>query len=118
MVKTSSISPSPITTADTDHSKFTAKCGVVSRCKECYVHPCTKSKDKAKGAHKLRSHDVTSDHRLIMWRVVGGGHVSSADGFSASEMLDGLVSVDRYFDVDEARFETDGDDDDDDDDEI
>ncbi|CAN0910328.1 hypothetical protein LINGRAHAP2_LOCUS26230 [Linum grandiflorum] len=94
----------------TNHSKFTGKCGV-PRCKECHIHPCTKSKDKAKGTHKSRSQDVASNHRLVTWRVVDGGHLSHSNGFSASGMLDRLVDSDRYFDADdeEARREIDDD---------
>ncbi|CAN1749135.1 hypothetical protein LINPERHAP1_LOCUS3602 [Linum perenne] len=83
----------------TNHSKFTGKCGV-SRCKECHIHPCTKSRDKAKGTQKSRSNDVVSNHRLVTWRVADGGHVSKCDGFSATGMLDRLEVVDRDFDDD------------------
>ncbi|KAG9446354.1 hypothetical protein H6P81_012482 [Aristolochia fimbriata] len=38
----------------TNHSKFTGKCGK-ARCTACHAHPACKSRDKAKGTHKVKS---------------------------------------------------------------
>ncbi|OMO69104.1 hypothetical protein COLO4_29257 [Corchorus olitorius] len=38
----------------TNHSKFTGRCGR-ARCLECHMHPACKSKEKAKGSHKVLS---------------------------------------------------------------
>ncbi|XP_068651755.1 uncharacterized protein [Aristolochia californica] len=38
----------------TNHSKFTGKCGR-ARCTTCHTHPACKSRDKAKGTHKVKS---------------------------------------------------------------
>ncbi|GMI99112.1 hypothetical protein HRI_003580500 [Hibiscus trionum] len=80
----------------TNHSKFTGQCGR-PRCLGCHMHPTCKSKDKAKGSHKLKSSE------MVTWRVVDGRSGFKDYGFSASMILDHLS-----YDVD---------DDDDDDDE-
>lgn len=49
--------------------------------------PVQKSKDKTKGAHKLKSNDVVSSHRLITWRVVDGRPGLNFSGLSATGML-------------------------------
>ncbi|KAH6758563.1 histone-lysine N-methyltransferase trithorax-like protein [Perilla frutescens var. hirtella] len=65
-----------VSSKPTNHSKFTGKCGR-SKCYDCHIHPASKSKDKVKGAQKIRSSlDVVSNYRLITWRVV-----DSAPGF-------------------------------------
>ncbi|KAL6288183.1 hypothetical protein ACE6H2_012573 [Prunus campanulata] len=53
-----------VATKPTNHSKFTGKCGK-PRCTECHIHPASKTKDKTKGNHKLKSSDVLSNHRLV-----------------------------------------------------
>lgn len=73
----------------TNHSKFTGKCRL-ARCSGCHNYPACKSKDKTKGAHKLRSCDVVSNHRLVAWRVVDTGPGLNFSGFSASGILDHL----------------------------
>ncbi|KAF6165391.1 hypothetical protein GIB67_018835 [Kingdonia uniflora] len=50
-----------VTSKPTNHSKFTGKCGR-SRCGECHVHPASKSKDKAKGAQKLKVWDGRTNY--------------------------------------------------------
>ncbi|XP_028778528.1 uncharacterized protein LOC114735048 [Neltuma alba] len=75
-----------------NHSKFTGKCSV-PRCNACHVTPSSKSRDKAKGTHKLKSSDVLWNARRASWRVVDvrpGFHLS---GLSVTQMLDHL-SVD------------------------
>ncbi|KAJ8615640.1 hypothetical protein MRB53_035012 [Persea americana] len=56
----------------TNHYKFTGCCRK-SRCPGCHSRPACKPKDKTKGTHKLKSYDVTLNHRLIEWRVVDKG---------------------------------------------
>ncbi|XVE67784.1 hypothetical protein DITRI_Ditri09bG0016000 [Diplodiscus trichospermus] len=73
----------------TNHSKFTGRCGR-PRCLGCHMHPACKSKDKTKGAHKLRSNDIVTDYRLITWRVVDERPGLKFSGFSASRILDHL----------------------------
>ncbi|KAL5991195.1 hypothetical protein ACLOJK_012101 [Asimina triloba] len=74
----------------TNHSKFTGKCGR-ARCVGCHLHPACKSEEKSKGARKLRSLDVSLNHRLIAWRVVdNGGAGFNCSGISATRMLDYL----------------------------
>ncbi|KAJ0972835.1 hypothetical protein J5N97_020794 [Dioscorea zingiberensis] len=74
----------------TNHSKYTGKCRKV-RCLECHSHPVTKSRDKAKGAYKLKSCDVSKNHRLVSWRVAGNGSAWKYSGISASEILSQLL---------------------------
>ncbi|CAL1385924.1 unnamed protein product [Linum trigynum] len=84
----------------TNHSKFTGKCRV-PRCNECHIHPCGKSKDKAKGTHKSRagSHDVATGH--LMWRLADRQHVSDSDGLSSATEISGyLVASNEYNDDD------------------
>lgn len=85
----------PSAAKPTNHSKFTGKCKR-ARCAACHSHPVSKSRDKAKGTHKLRSCDVALNHRLASWRVaaagVDDGHWSKYSGFSASGILDQLSS--------------------------
>ncbi|WOL14361.1 hypothetical protein Cni_G23141 [Canna indica] len=81
----------------TNHSKYTAKCRR-AKCRDCHSAPASKSRDKAKGAHKLRSCDVLLNHRLVSWRVVvdedgeDGRRFVNCKAFSASEMLDHLCA--------------------------
>ncbi|KAI3463072.1 hypothetical protein Pfo_019735 [Paulownia fortunei] len=89
------VSPKP-----TNHSKFTGKCGR-SKCHNCHIHPACKSKDKVKGAQKIRSSsDVVSNYRLITWRVVDAAPGLKFSGFSATGMLDYLASDDYMDDCD------------------
>ncbi|KAJ8750249.1 hypothetical protein K2173_014164 [Erythroxylum novogranatense] len=88
----------------TGHSKFTGKCGR-PRCNGCHLNPCCKSKDKAKGNHKLRSLDVVSDYRLLSWRVVDGRPGLKFSGFSATGILDHLANDYEDDDVDDSVFE-------------
>ncbi|CAI0374432.1 unnamed protein product [Linum tenue] len=72
----------------------------VPRSEECHIHPCTKSKDKAKGTHKSRamSHDVVASHT---WRLVDCQRVSDSDWFSSATEFSGyLVASKRYNDDD------------------
>ncbi|KAG6412784.1 hypothetical protein SASPL_125472 [Salvia splendens] len=85
-----------ISSKPTNHSKFTGKCGR-SKCNDCHVHPASKSEDKVKGAHKMRSSsDVVSNYRLITWRVVDSASGFKVSGFSATGILDYLDRVDDY----------------------
>ncbi|XP_018682746.2 uncharacterized protein LOC103989833 [Musa acuminata AAA Group] len=79
----------------TNHSKCTARCRR-ERCKDCHFSPVSKSRDKAKGAHKLRSCDVVLNHRLVLWRVVDGGRLLSSRKISASEIVDHLYSSSQH----------------------
>ncbi|PIN17818.1 hypothetical protein CDL12_09522 [Handroanthus impetiginosus] len=99
-----------VSSKPTNHSKFTGKCGR-AKCHDCHIHPACKSKDKVKGAHKIRSSsDVESNHRLITWRVVDASPGLKLSGFSASGVLDFLSNND---DID-CGYEDDYNDDDDD----
>lgn len=63
----------PIAKAPTkpaNHSKLTGTCRRDARGKESRSIPESKSRDKAKGAWKLKSCDVLLNHRLVAWRVV------------------------------------------------
>ncbi|KAH0450398.1 hypothetical protein IEQ34_021090 [Dendrobium chrysotoxum] len=71
------------------HSKQTGKCRR-PRCTECHSLPASKSKDKAKGAHKLRSCNVKLNHKLVSWRVVNGGQWPKFASASASDLLSQL----------------------------
>ncbi|XP_050230949.1 uncharacterized protein LOC126679966 [Mercurialis annua] len=66
----------------TNHSKFTGKCGK-PRCNECHMNPSSKSKDKTKGTHKMKSGD-------------GLSNFTSMSGFSAAGVLDHIDDVDFY----------------------
>ncbi|CAL9764538.1 unnamed protein product, partial [Musa acuminata subsp. burmannicoides] len=79
----------------TNHSKCTARCRR-ERCKDCHFSPVSKSRDKAKGAHKLRSCDVVLNHRLVLWRVVDGGRLLSSRKISASEIVDHLYASSQH----------------------
>ncbi|KAL8528161.1 hypothetical protein ACS0TY_005825 [Phlomoides rotata] len=76
-----------VPTKPTNHSKFTGKCGR-RKCDDCHVTPASKSKDKVKGAQKMRS----SPQVLITWRVVDDARPGfNASGFkSATAVLDYL----------------------------
>ncbi|KAJ6841475.1 uncharacterized protein M6B38_306310 [Iris pallida] len=94
----SSNAKAPSVAKPSNHSKFSGKCKR-ARCAACHSHPVSKSRDKAKGTHKLRSCDVALNHRLVSWRVApaevvedGLGHWSKYSGFSASGILDQLSS--------------------------
>ncbi|KAJ6812286.1 uncharacterized protein M6B38_149330 [Iris pallida] len=94
----SSNAKAPSVAKPSNHSKFSGKCKR-ARCAACHSHPVSKSRDKAKGTHKLRSCDVALNHRLVSWRVapaedddVGSAHWSKYSGFSASGILDQLSS--------------------------
>ncbi|KAL3813853.1 hypothetical protein ACJIZ3_015121 [Penstemon smallii] len=83
----------------TNHSKFTGKCGR-AMCRDCHIHPACKSKDKVKGALKIKSSsDVVSNHKLISWRIVDAKSGFRVSEFSATGMLDYLTSAD-YMDHD------------------
>ncbi|KAL1813511.1 hypothetical protein ACET3Z_023576 [Daucus carota] len=50
-----------VSSKPTNHSKFTGRCGK-PKCSDCHMQPASKSKDKAKGSHKLKSAtDVSID---------------------------------------------------------
>ncbi|KAI8028744.1 hypothetical protein LOK49_LG01G04128 [Camellia lanceoleosa] len=94
-----------VSTKPTNHSKFTGKC-TRPRCVECHLHPGSKSKDKAKGTHKLRSGDVVSNHRLVSWRVVDAAKPGlNFPGFSASRVLDHLDNDDYWNEDDDCEDE-------------
>ncbi|KAM0940794.1 hypothetical protein DsansV1_C18g0154011 [Dioscorea sansibarensis] len=79
----------------TNHSKYTGKCRK-ARCLECHSHPVTKSRDKAKGAYKLKSCNVLMNHKLVSWRIIAGnGNALKHSGISASEMLRQLLGYER-----------------------
>ncbi|URD92888.1 hypothetical protein MUK42_01930, partial [Musa troglodytarum] len=76
----------------TNHSKCTSKCRT-ARCKGCHSNPMSKSRDKAKGAYKLKSCDVVLNHQLVAWRVVNNsGSLLNYKVASASETLDHLYA--------------------------
>ncbi|KAI3452514.1 hypothetical protein Pfo_009178 [Paulownia fortunei] len=86
-----------VSTKPTNHSKFTGKCGR-PMCRERHISPACKSKDKVKGAQRLRSSsDVVSDYILISWRVVDARPGLKFSGFSATNVLEYLAS-DEYMD--------------------
>ncbi|KAK7844800.1 hypothetical protein CFP56_010305 [Quercus suber] len=84
----------------TNHSKFTGKCGTPG-CTGCHDHPACKSKNKTKGTHKLKSHDVVSNSRLISWRVMDRKPGLNFSGFSATGILDLLYNDHTNDDDDE-----------------
>ncbi|KAK4417847.1 hypothetical protein Salat_2197400 [Sesamum alatum] len=88
-----------VSTKPTNHSKFTGKCGR-PMCRDCHSHPVSKSKDKAKGAQKMKSaSDVVSNYRLISWRVVDASPRPPGlklTGFSATTLLDYIDYMDHH----------------------
>ncbi|KAG9158247.1 hypothetical protein Leryth_000381 [Lithospermum erythrorhizon] len=87
----------------TNHSKFSGKCGR-SKCTSCHIHPACKSKDKAKGTNKLRSHDVVSNYKLVTLGVVDSGYGLKFTGVSATgilELLGNNYYGDNYDDSEE-----------------
>ena len=59
-----------VSSKPTNHSKFTGRCGK-PKCSDCHMQPACKSKDKAKGSHKLKSAtDVSIDFSYISWQLV------------------------------------------------
>ncbi|KAG8384912.1 hypothetical protein BUALT_Bualt04G0167500 [Buddleja alternifolia] len=97
-----------VSTKPTNHSKFTGKCGR-PMCRGCHDHPACKSKDKVKGAHKIKSSShVGPDYNLVTWRVVNARPGLKFSGLSATGALDYLAG-DDYVDRD---YEDDYDEDD------
>lgn len=89
----SEIGANPLLLKPSNGSKFTGsgKCKK-PRCRSCHYHPVNKSKDKAKGSHKLKSCDVALNHRLVSWRVVGDDlGILDYKGASASAVLRDLA---------------------------
>ncbi|XP_042397417.1 uncharacterized protein LOC121987749 [Zingiber officinale] len=87
------------TAKPTNHPKFTGKICRGARGKESRSIPESKSRDKAKGARKLKSLDVLLNHRLVAWRLVDAGAVADDDGeegrrhhLSATEMVEKLYA--------------------------
>ncbi|KAL0331906.1 UNVERIFIED_CONTAM: hypothetical protein Scaly_2092100 [Sesamum calycinum] len=90
-----------VSTKPTNHSKFTGKCGR-PMCRGCHSHPVSKSRDKAKGAQKIKSaSDVVSNYRLITWRVVDARPGLKLTGFSATSVLDYIDYMDRDYEADD-----------------
>ncbi|CAL5325353.1 unnamed protein product [Camellia sinensis] len=83
----------------TNHSRFTGKCGR-PRCRGCHQHPASKSINKTKATHKLRSANLVSNCRLATWRVVDAKPGLNFPGFSVSRVLDHLDNND-YWDEDD-----------------
>ncbi|KAL0381784.1 UNVERIFIED_CONTAM: hypothetical protein Sangu_0242700 [Sesamum angustifolium] len=77
------VSPKP-----TNHSQFIGKCGR-PRCPHCHVCPAAKSKDKVKGAQKMRSSSL--DYRLIAWRGMDPESGKRFSWSSATGVLDYLA---------------------------
>ncbi|KAK4426089.1 hypothetical protein Salat_1377400 [Sesamum alatum] len=77
------VSPNP--------TKFTGKCGR-PRCRHCHVCPAGKSKDKVKGAQKMRSSSL--DYRLIAWRGMDPESGKKFSWSSATGVLDYLADDD------------------------
>ncbi|KAL7135884.1 hypothetical protein ABFS83_11G128200 [Erythranthe nasuta] len=77
-----------VSSKPTNHSKFTGKCGR-PKCRGCHDCPPAKSKDKIKGAHKVRSSS----------EIVSGSRFKLT-GFSASGVVDYLDKYDVDVDVD------------------
>lgn len=77
------------------HCKHTGKCKK-ARCGQCHTHPVSESRDKAKGAYKLKCSDVVLNHRLVSWRVAAADRSAGAavqlSGASASGVLDALLT--------------------------
>ncbi|KAH6831303.1 hypothetical protein C2S53_009498 [Perilla frutescens var. hirtella] len=83
-----------VSTKPTNHSKFTGKCGR-PMCHECRFSPVSKSKDKVKGAQRLRSSsDMVSNYKSITWKVVYPASYMRVSGFSATSILDYLDNDD------------------------
>ncbi|KAL0344075.1 UNVERIFIED_CONTAM: hypothetical protein Sangu_1294900 [Sesamum angustifolium] len=90
-----------VSTKPTNHSKFTGKCGR-PMCRGCHSHPVSKSRDKAKGAQKIKAaSDVVSNYRLITWRVVDARPGLKLTGFSATSVLDYIDYMDRDYEADD-----------------
>ncbi|KAL0351082.1 UNVERIFIED_CONTAM: hypothetical protein Sradi_4257400 [Sesamum radiatum] len=90
-----------VSTKPTNHSKFTGKCGR-PMCRGCHSHPVSKSREKAKGAQKIKSaSDVVSNYRLITWRVVDARPGLKLTGFSATSVLDYIDYMDRDYEADD-----------------
>ncbi|KAL2240595.1 UNVERIFIED_CONTAM: Cystinosin [Sesamum indicum] len=90
-----------VSTKPTNHSKFTGKCGR-PMCRGCHSHPVSKSRDKAKGAQKIKSaSDVVSNYRLITWRVVDARPGLKLTGFSATSVLDYIDYMERDYEAED-----------------
>ncbi|KAG6421742.1 hypothetical protein SASPL_118299 [Salvia splendens] len=94
----------------TNHSKFTGKSGR-PMCRECYMCPSSKSKDKkTREAQRLKSSvDVVPDYRLTTLRVVDTKSSMKLSGFSTIdvlEYLDRIYHVDHYFEGGDENEET------------
>ncbi|KAL0431600.1 UNVERIFIED_CONTAM: hypothetical protein Sradi_0786000 [Sesamum radiatum] len=96
------VSPKP-----TNHSQFIDKCGR-PRCRHCHICPAAKSKDKVKGAQKMRSSSL--DYRLIAWRGMDPESGKRFSWSSATGVLDYLAGDDMYC-CHEANYNNDDDDD-------
>ncbi|CAO2835836.1 unnamed protein product [Amaranthus hypochondriacus] len=88
-----------ISNKPTNHSKFTGKCEKV-RCSGCHFHPVSKSRDKSKGTHKLKSSDSAFNYQQVTWRVVGLNKLRKS-GYSASGILNELNNHDYDHDYDD-----------------
>lgn len=82
----------------TNDSKFTGKFRRGARGRESRSIPESKSRDKAKGAWKLKSCDVLLNHRLVAWRLVDAGTANDEEEegrrrrLSATEMVEKLYA--------------------------
>ncbi|WOG96406.1 hypothetical protein DCAR_0415741 [Daucus carota subsp. sativus] len=81
-----------VSSKPTNHSKFTGRCGK-PKCSDCHMQPACKSKDKAKGSHKLKSAtDVSIDFSYISWQLVDQRTkgMKKSNEYSATGILDRL----------------------------
>ncbi|KAM7268630.1 hypothetical protein ACFE04_010796 [Oxalis oulophora] len=80
---------SKVSSKPTNHSKFTGKCRI-PRCEMCHERPSSKSKDKTKGCHKVKSFDLYIDCDQSTWsnsHAVYGRTGSNQQGVSDSKVL-------------------------------
>ncbi|KAK8923522.1 hypothetical protein KSP39_PZI019298 [Platanthera zijinensis] len=70
-----------------DQSRPGGRSKLTGKNREGHSLPASKSRNKAKGAHKLRSCNVVLNHKLVSWRVVDEGHWPEFAGASASNVL-------------------------------
>ncbi|KAI8028747.1 hypothetical protein LOK49_LG01G04127 [Camellia lanceoleosa] len=76
----------------TNHSRFTGKCGR-PRCRGCHQHPASKSINKTKATHKLRSANLVSNCRFATWRVVDAKPGLNFPGFSEPLKLLRMIKI-------------------------
>ncbi|XP_012840494.1 PREDICTED: uncharacterized protein LOC105960827 [Erythranthe guttata] len=92
-----------VSSKPTNHSKFTGKCGR-PKCRGCHDCPPAKSKDKVKGAHKVRSSsEIVSGSRFKLTGVSASGVVDYLDKYDVDVDVDADdidIDIDADIDVD------------------